>query len=73
MKFATMWWGIQVLAETKEDETVLRDMVVRLGDTAVSSYETGTLMEMKATDADDVHGFSDIEIAAARMTIEFHR
>jgi hypothetical protein len=42
MKYGTFWWGVQLLAETEEDEKLLKDLFKSLGKGKPAiSYEHG--------------------------------
>lgn len=46
MKFATTWWGVQILAETAEDEKILRTLQASLPESTENAYEDGILQEL---------------------------
>ena len=73
MKFATAWWGVQILAETEEDKTLLAALVESLPSKASSSYEDGLLKTVTDPQFDDCWGFSEEEIKAAKLVIGFLR
>lgn len=73
MKFATAWWGVQILAETEEDKELLAALVESLPSKASSSYEDGLLKTVAESRFDDCWGFSEEEIKAAKLVIEFLR
>jgi len=73
MKFATGWWGVQILAESNEDKRLLEKLFDALPEEAEYSYEDGTVRKMIPADADTPFAFGSDEIADAKMVIEFNR
>ena len=73
MKFATGWWGIQILAETEEDKKILSSLVGSLPEKTDSAYENGELTIMKPEDADEAFGFHEDDIEKATLVVEFTR
>lgn len=47
MKWMTEWWGIQIIAETEEDEKLLKELKNKLSDKAITHYEDGLISEPK--------------------------
>lgn len=43
MKWFAGWWGIEILAENKKDEILLRELLGRLPKNATLFYEEGSL------------------------------
>lgn len=43
MKWFSSWWGIEISAENKEDEALLRELVACLPKDANDAYEDGEL------------------------------
>ncbi len=45
MKWITEWWGIQIIAETDDDEKLLKELKSKLDDNAFTHYEDGEMKE----------------------------
>ncbi len=74
MKWGTAWWGMQFLAETKEDKKLLEKLINSLNIKADNPYEMGTYKIINPKDyQEDILSFSKEEIADAKMAIEFIR
>lgn len=73
MKFATAWWGVQILAENDDDAELLRKLIDKLPSTTVNSYNEGELRIISEDDCDETWGFSAEEVKAAKLAIEFAR
>jgi hypothetical protein len=43
MKWFTSWWGVEIEAETEEDEALLRCLAELLPDRPIQHYEDGSL------------------------------
>jgi len=43
MKWETEWWGVMIIAETEQDEKVLRDLYNLLPKDPVHGYEEATI------------------------------
>ena len=73
MKFATGWWGVQILAETDEDNILLGKLLATLPEEAEHSYEAGVVAKMDPADADSTFGFDSDEVLKSKLVIEFLR
>lgn len=72
MKFATAWWGIQILAESDEDKDILQSLFDRLPEEADVSYENGFVCIASPEYAEN-GGFSEEQIKNAKLVIDFRR
>jgi len=70
MKYATAWWGVQMLAETDEDKKILEDLYDKCEKNAFRAYEEGGMYIAKR--GKDL-GFMQDEIDKAKLVIEIYR
>lgn len=47
------WWGTEIVADTKEDEAILKKLAVRVGKKPLVSYECGELETSTKPDNDN--------------------
>lgn len=73
MKFGTEWWGVQFLAETKEDADVLKALIASLPEKAEYCYEDGEYDVINKDDAKKCYPFSREDIKGARLIVGFSR
>jgi len=70
MKWATSWWGIQIMADSDEDAELLMALQAKLPEHTQDCYENGILKEATPTDSDCFDGDA---IANSPVTLEFQR
>jgi hypothetical protein len=72
MKFATGWWGVQILAETESDKKILGELVQRLPQETDNAYDDGTI-EIISEKQDACWGFQTEEIQKSKMVVAINR
>lgn len=73
MKWSSHWWGVQILAEDKADEIVLRAFLERLPKKAHRAYDEGDWERAVTPSHSDPQDFTREEVAAARLLVRFDR
>lgn len=77
MKYSTMWWGLQILAETNEDKIILLGLIDKLPDKPTHDYEEGSIKVIYPKDLQDTYaagdGFTRDEVLKGKLLIEFNR